>query len=75
VAGSGDVGGRRAVAEHLLNRVPGNQVDQEEDQAHHQPDNWEGIEDALEEGFQFSGLSSEFSVFRDFVHRENTLMQ
>jgi hypothetical protein len=26
-------------------------VDQEEDEAHDQPDDWEGVEDALQEGF------------------------
>jgi hypothetical protein len=30
-------------------------VNEKEDDADDQPDNWEGVEDALEKGFQFSG--------------------
>jgi hypothetical protein len=62
VAGGGDVGWRRAFAEHLLDRVSRDQVDQEEDEGHDQPDDWESIEDALEERFQLAVLSSRFSV-------------
>jgi hypothetical protein len=58
VAGSGDVGRRRAFAEHLLDGVSGNEMDQQEDERHDQPDDWKGVEDALEEGFQSLALSS-----------------
>jgi hypothetical protein len=44
-----DVGGRRAFAEHLLDGVSGDEVDEQEDEAYHQPDYWQGVEDALEE--------------------------
>ena len=44
-----DVGGRRAFAEHLLDGVSGDEMDQEEDEADYQPDYREGVEDALEE--------------------------
>jgi hypothetical protein len=33
-------------------------MDEQEDEADHQPDDWEGVEDALEESSQVSGLSS-----------------
>lgn len=56
MAGGGDIGGRGAFPEHLLDGVSGDEVDQEENQAHHQPDDWEGVEDALEEGFQSLSL-------------------
>jgi hypothetical protein len=51
VAGGLDVGGRRAFAEHLLDGISGDEVDQQEDEANYQPEDWEGVEDALEEGF------------------------
>jgi hypothetical protein len=42
----------------LSYRIPGNQVNQQENDADYQPDDWESVEDALEEGFQqFSVLS------------------
>jgi hypothetical protein len=44
-----------------LNRVPGNEVDQQEYDADDQPDYGQGVEDALEEQFQFSVL-----LFVDF---------
>jgi len=47
-----DVGGRGAFAEHQLDRISGDQVDEEEDQGDYEPDDWQGVEDALEEGFQ-----------------------
>lgn len=47
-----NVGWRSAFTEHLLDRIPGNQVDQEKDQRHHKPDYRQGVEDALEERFQ-----------------------
>ena len=49
VAGGCDIGGRRAFAEHLLDGISGDEMDQEEDEADYQPDYWEGVEDALEE--------------------------
>jgi hypothetical protein len=35
-----------------LNGVSGDEVDQEKDETHYQPDYWEGVENALEEDFQ-----------------------
>ena len=68
MAGSGNVSGRRAFAKHLLDRVSGDQMNEKEHEADHQPDYWQGVEDALEDGFQetvlswwFSGLGSRFS--------------
>jgi hypothetical protein len=37
-------------------------MDEQEDEAHHEPDYWEGVEDALEDGSQFSVLGSQFLV-------------
>lgn len=54
----GNVGGRGAFAEHLLDRISGDKVNEEEDEADHQPDHRQGVEDALEK-------SSQFSVLRD----------
>jgi len=36
----------------LLDGVSGDEVDEEEDQTYYQPDDREGVQDALEEGFQ-----------------------
>ena len=58
VAGGGDVGGGRAFAEHLRDGVSGDQVDQQEDEAHDQPDYRQGVEDALEDSSQLSVPSS-----------------
>lgn len=54
---SGDIGRRRAFTQHLLNGIPGNEVNQKEHQRNNQPDNWKRVEGALEKGFQFSGLN------------------
>jgi hypothetical protein len=62
MADSRNIGGGSALAEHLSNRVSGNQVDHQEDEADHQPDDWEGVEDALEEGFQFLVPGCQLSV-------------
>lgn len=72
----GDIGGRGAFTEHLLDGVAGHQVDQEEDEAYYQPDDWEGVEDALGYSSQLSVLSSQLSVVscQGLVHRENALM-
>ena len=56
MAGGGDVGGRRAFAEHLLDRISGNEMDQQEDERHDQPDDRQGVEDALEKGRSSSEL-------------------
>jgi hypothetical protein len=32
-------------------------MDEQEDEAHHEPDDWEGVEDALEDSSQFSILN------------------
>jgi hypothetical protein len=50
-----NVGGRRAFAEHLLDGVSGDEVNQQEDKTDYQPNDWECVEDALEEEFQISG--------------------
>src|SRR5262249_59422098 len=50
-----DVGGRGAFAEHQLDRISGDQGDEEEDQGDYEPDDWQGVEDALEEGIQAVG--------------------
>ena len=55
VTRGGDVGGGCALAEHLLDGITGNEMNQKEDDADHQPDDWESVNDALEKGFQFSG--------------------
>jgi hypothetical protein len=33
-------------------------MNQQEDETDYQPNDWQGVEDALEDGFQFSVLSS-----------------
>jgi hypothetical protein len=44
--------------------IAGDQVNQQENDADYQPDDWEGVEDALEERFQFSvpGLVTRFTL-------------
>src|SRR5215469_16847634 len=64
VPGGGDVGRRCSFTEHLLDRIPGNQMDQEKDEADYQPDDGESVKHALEESSQFSVLGSRFSVVR-----------
>ena len=46
VASGGDVGGRSAFAQHLLDGIAGNEVNQQEDHRHHQPDDWQHVEQA-----------------------------
>jgi hypothetical protein len=53
VAGRSDVGCRCAFPEHLLDGVSGDEVDEQKNYAHHQPDDRQSVEDALEEEFQF----------------------
>src|SRR5579862_62094 len=48
VARGSDICRWRTLAEHLLNRISGNQVNQKKDQRHYQPDYGQGVEDALE---------------------------
>ncbi len=66
MAGGGDVSWRRAFTEHLLDGVAWDEVNQEKDQAHYQPDDWERVEDALEDGLQGRSLvvSRRLSVVR-----------
>ena len=52
VAGGGDIGGRRAFAEYLLDGVSRDEVDEEEDEGDDEPDYRQGVEDALEESSQ-----------------------
>ncbi len=56
VASGLDIGGRCAFAEHLLDGITGDQVDEQEDKTYYQPDYREGVENALEEAFQMSVL-------------------
>src|SRR5215469_17911573 len=44
-----DVGCSRSFSQHLLNRIPGNQVDQEEDNRDHQPDHRQHVQNAMED--------------------------
>jgi hypothetical protein len=39
----------------LLDGVSGDEVNQQEDKTDYQPNDWECVEDALEEEFQISG--------------------
>ena len=57
VAGGGDVGGRRAFAEYLLDGVSGDEVDEQENKGDDEPDYWQSVEDALEESSQLPALS------------------
>src|ERR1039458_4850308 len=62
VAQGGDVGGGRALAEHLDDGVAGDEVDQQKDDRDHHPEDREGDKDAangLGESSQFSVLSSQ----------------
>jgi hypothetical protein len=55
VAKDGDVGGGRAFAEHLDDRIAGNDVDQEEDDRNHNPEDGERDEnpaDGFGDGYQ-----------------------
>src|SRR5215469_13463192 len=62
VPGGGDVGRRCSFTKHLLDRISGNQVDHEKDEADYQPDDGESIKHALEESSQFSVLSCSSSL-------------
>jgi hypothetical protein len=46
VAQDGDVGGGGSFAEHLDDRVAGDEVDEKEDDGDYDPQDWEGDEDA-----------------------------
>src|SRR5258708_277249 len=64
MARRGDVSGGRAFAEHLLDGISGHEMNQQEDEAHDQPNYRQGVEHALEEagGHRLLVLSSRFSV-------------
>jgi hypothetical protein len=62
MARGGDVCGWSAFSEHLLDGISGDEVDEEKDKADHQPDHGQGVEDALEERFQWSVPSCQYSV-------------
>jgi hypothetical protein len=68
----GDIGGWSAFAQHLLDGISGDEVDEQEDNADYQPDYREGVEDALEKGFQcssrFSVLSCRWPVLSKAAH-------
>ena len=51
-----------AFAEHLLDGVSGDEVDQQEDGRDYQPDYREGVEDALEKLAGHRVVSRQFSV-------------
>ncbi len=40
------VGYRSAFSQHLQNGVAGHEVDQKENERDHQPDHWQGVQDA-----------------------------
>ncbi|MGA9552287.1 MAG: hypothetical protein WBR30_08550, partial [Candidatus Sulfotelmatobacter sp.] len=42
----------------MLDRVSGDQVNEQEDETYYQPDYWEGVEDALEEGSEHGSVAS-----------------
>ena len=48
VTRGGDIGRRSTFAKHLLDGISGYKVDQQENKANHQPDYWDGIENALD---------------------------
>ena len=50
VAGGGDVGGGSAFAQHLLDGVAGDEVNQQEDHRHDQPDDRQHVEQAGSRG-------------------------
>jgi hypothetical protein len=56
VPGGGDVRGGCPFAKHLLDGVSRDKVNEKEYKAHYQPDHWQGVEDALEKGFQSRSL-------------------
>ena len=62
MADGGDICRRRTFAEHLLDGISRNKVNEQENERHHQPDHRQGVEDALEDNSQFSVLSSRLSV-------------
>src|SRR5580700_9803910 len=64
-----DLDGRRAFAEDLRDGVSGNEMNEQEDGGDDQPDHGQGVEDALEEGFQRSVLSGWWSVFSSLAER------
>jgi hypothetical protein len=47
----------------LRDGISGDEVDQEENEADHQPDYGQGVEDALEDGFQSAVLRSQSLVY------------
>lgn len=49
MASCGEVGACDALAQHLLNGVARDEVDQEKDDRDHQPDDREGVENTLKE--------------------------
>jgi hypothetical protein len=53
----GYVGGWSAFAEHLLDGISGDEVNHQKDEGDDQPDDWESVEDALEDRVQFSVVS------------------
>jgi hypothetical protein len=51
-----DLDRRRAFAEDLGDWISGDEMDEKKNQRHHQPDDRQGVENALEEQFQWSAL-------------------
>jgi hypothetical protein len=58
MASGGNVSRWRTFPEHLLDGISGYEVNEQENEAHDQPDDRQGVEDALEDGFQFSSRLS-----------------
>ena len=54
MADFGDLDGRCAFSEDLLDGVSGNEMNKQEDERDDQPDDRQSVEDALEEKFQLS---------------------
>ena len=48
VARGRDIGCRRSLAQHLLDRISWDQVDKQENEGDDEPDYWKGVDDALE---------------------------
>jgi len=59
VAGGLEVSSCGAFSEHLLDRVAGDEVNEQKDSRDDQPNDRERVEDALEESSQLSGLRSQ----------------
>jgi hypothetical protein len=62
MAEGGDVAGGCSFAEHLLDGVSGNQVDEQKDDRYNQPDDRESIGEADEEGAEAGAFHSDKNI-------------